>query len=291
LKEQKAFLFITAAAMLSVAALFMNLKLYSEPATVILYATGSVYYAIYVYMRGLSPVRLDSMNTGETGVALSVMILLRYFTAFNAAGIFFMTATALTLFSLCADFILPRRGGERFFLGLFINAISAFIILFLFTAGSPSAGGIIIGSLTGFFAGSDYAFYAAGLLYFCFLAISSALMILRPEISLLYHGRKYYALSGMPYRPSLLMVSFINSLMFSAVMMCAGIFAGACLFQQEKQGGWGRGALIFISILHTQILASVSALSGSYVAITAALFLSLAAAAISHRENRMAFHD
>jgi hypothetical protein len=291
LKEHKAPLFITAAALLSVAALFVNLKLYGEPAVVILYATGSVYYALHVFMRGLSPVRIDSVNTGETGIALSVMILLRYFTSAGAAGIFLMTAIALVLFNLCADFILPRRGGERFFLGLFVNAISAFIILFLIAAGSPSACGIIIGSLTGFLAGAGTGFYAAGLLYICFLAISSALMILRPEISLLYHGRKYHALSGLPYRPSLLIITLINSLVFSAVMMCAGIFAGAALFQQGRQEGWDRVSLIFVSILHTQLLASASALSGAPVAITAALSLSLAMAVLSQGARRRALHD
>jgi hypothetical protein len=70
LKEHKAPLLITAAALFSVAALFVNLKLYRDPAGVIFYATGSLYYAIHVYFRGFSPLRLESLNTGETGVAI-----------------------------------------------------------------------------------------------------------------------------------------------------------------------------------------------------------------------------
>jgi uncharacterized membrane protein HdeD (DUF308 family) len=104
-------------------------------------------------------------------------------------------------------------------------------------------------------------------------------------------NRKYHALSGLPYRPSLLIITLINSLVFSAVMMCAGIFAGAALFQQGRQEGWDRVSLIFVSILHTQLLASASALSGAPVAITAALSLSLAMAVLSQGARRRALHD
>jgi hypothetical protein len=155
-------------------------------------------------------------------------------------------------------------------------------MLFLLSAGSGAAGGIIIRFPHGFLSLSDSGFYAAGLLYLCFLILSSALMLLKPEISLLYHGKRYYSLSDLPYRPSLFAVSFINSFLLCAVIMCAGIFTGAGLLLMGKRTEGDRIALISIAILYTQILASVNALVGPYAAIAVALLFHLVTAP-SHR--------
>jgi hypothetical protein len=175
------------------------------------------------------------------------------------------------LFNLAADAVFSKETRADFSFGLTLNIIfaAAFII---FWNGDARA-------LSGFIKYGGFLPQKTILLFALFILIVAAYRFLKPEIRLLPQGKIIFASSGLSYLAFSAALYFAQALVFTAFVLCAGIFAlpALAVLCSWKFSGFKWG-ILFPALLYAEL--SLFVLSKTYhpAVFAAAFALHLAAA-------------
>ena len=272
----------------TVLALILNTALGIPVVSVAFYVMGPLFHTLLVNIRLHSHTAIEPAVSGETAIAVVSAILMLRFLNNGLISAFSVIAAALLLFSLTASFLLGGKKGEHITFGMLTSSISAAAFLFLLFSDTGDTKDISAAVMSGLIHFTESGINEMIFIYSAFILAAIVIVFAKPEIRLLLQGKDYFALSGINPSVAAFSVMLARSLLYSATLICCGVFSAPVIMLAESRFYSGRSwAMVFPAILYTQLLAGAWTKTGSLSIPGFALALPLLVQAASYRNRRV----
>ncbi|MCL2025348.1 MAG: hypothetical protein FWG92_00900, partial [Leptospirales bacterium] len=187
-----------------------------SPALVITSAAGAFYYLLFVKLRNTAGKKADYAVSGDFACGVSVIIMASAFFYVSAPLCIVLLVFSNMFFNAVCDKIFSKEILSDLLFYVILNAI--FVMTFFFFWQGNTA------ILSGFINSAMFVPQKIIAIYLLLILLIASYHFLKPEIMLFPQGETLFASSGLPYLASSVIMYFMQAVVFTMVLSCAGIF-------------------------------------------------------------------
>ncbi len=246
-------------ALMSSACLFfiaVNIKMNVNPANLILYAAGSLFYFLYIKFNDTGfRHKCDYIQSGE---GISSILIILFFSNLMPGSIFMVTLLSyccILLLEFIYFVLFKIKSGDSAMNGILVNIIAIILFYFLSLKGLLTGIHEPVSPVFGFYQG--FRPDNPDLLMVSVPAAVILILIFRmkSDLRLFSHGNEYFTLSRFTYGWMNILITASRSLSLTLALLFSGLTGGAGAYYDTRAAGRFSDTGVFLFIMtYTQFI-------------------------------------